>query len=272
MSILISDNTRVLIQGITGTEGSKLAERMIGYGTNVVSGVSPGRGGDWVLDGKIPVFDSTHSAVEVTGANCALITVPARFAKDALFECASAGIPLVICITESIPLKDMVLVRHYYEKHKIKLLGPSSPGIFSPGHSMVGAFPFNTVKTGSVGIVSRSGSLTYEVINTLDTAGIGISTVVGIGAAPIHGIGFIEVLDMMQMDAHTETIVFIGKVDSPEEIDALQYATRNILKPLVLYLYGYGHTNFIEMENIPTEYPVCRTMEEIVKAVRKPLE
>jgi len=268
MSVLISEQTRVLIHGITGSEGKLLAGRMLDHHTSVVGGISPGKGGEWVLDGKIPVFDSVHNAVEATGANTAVITVPARFAKDALFECANAKIPLVVCTTESIPLKDMMLVRQYYEKHHIKLLGPSSPGIFSPGHAMIGAFPCMEVKFGSIGIVSRSGSLTYEVINTLKAAEIGISTCVGVGAAPVHGVGFIEVLDMMQMDHHTERIILIGNVDGAEEIEALNYAARNITKPIIVYLYGFYRANGFEPDVILREFPLARTFGEIIQVIQ----
>lgn len=268
MSILMSDQTRVLIHGITGSEGKVLAERMLQHHTNVVGGVSPGKGGDWVLDGKIPVFDSVHNGIEATGANTAVITVPARFAKDALFECANAKIPLVVCTTESIPLKDMLLVRQYYEQHHIKLLGPSSPGIFSPGHAMVGAFPCLEVKSGNIGIVSRSGSLTYEVINTLKTAKIGISTCVGVGAAPVHGIGFIEILNLMQMDHHTDKIIMIGNIDGPEELEALNYAATNITKPVIIYLYGFYRANGFDPDPILREFPVARTFGEIIQMIQ----
>lgn len=263
MSIYINKNTRVLVQGITGTTGQKLTQKMIEFGTNVVAGVSPGKGGEWVLKGKVPVFDSTRTAVELTGANTALITVPARFAKDALLECASAGISLVICVAENIPLKDVMIVNQFYKQHKTKLLGPSSPGIFSPDTAMIGSFPFHNLNSGNVGVVSRSGSLTYEVMNVLSENNIGISTCVGIGAAPIHGMGFIEVLDAMQRDPETEKIILIGRVNSPEEEDALQHALSNILKPIVVFLYGYCRTEYPNTEDIEETFPLAMTLEEI---------
>jgi len=263
MSVFINHNTRVLVQGITGTEGQKLARKMIEFGTHVVAGVSPGNGGDWFMDGKIPIFDSTHNAVELTGANVALVTVPARFAKDALLECAAANIRLVISITEGIPLKDMMLVKRFYQMNSVRLLGPSSPGILSPGLSMIGSFPFREIKTGDVGIVSRSGSLTYEAIDTLQAAGVGISTCVGIGSAPIHGLGFIEVLDAMQMDMATQEIVLIGKVGSDEEIEALAYAQNNILKPITVYLYGYSHSDKNNTGLISDNFAIAKTMKEL---------
>lgn len=263
MSLYINKNTRVLVQGITGTSGQKLTQKMLEFGTNVVAGVTPGKGGEWVLKGKVPVFDSTRTAVELTGANTALITVPARFAKDALLECSSAGISLVICVTENIPLKDVMMVKQFYEHHHSKLLGPSSPGIFSPETAMIGSFPFHNLKKGNVGVVSRSGSLTYEVMNVLSEANIGVSTCVGIGAAPIHGMGFIEVLDAMQMDPETEKIILIGRVDSQEEEEALQHALRNILKPVVVFLYGYCRSDYPDVQEIERNFPLARTLKDI---------
>ena len=263
MSIFVDAKAKLIIHGITGTEGQKLAQIMLEFGTDIAAGVTPGRGGDWVCDGKVPVFDSTRSAVEFTGANTALITVPSRFAKDALMECASSGVSMVICTTENIPMKDMMLVKQFYQKHNVKLLGPSSPGIFSPGQVMIGSFPHQKLKKGKVGVVSRSGSLTYEVINCLAAHDIGISTCLGIGAAPIHGIGFIEILEAMQMDPQTEKIILIGKVDSPEEELALRYATNNILKPLIVYLYGYSRAANIDITDIERIYPLAKTFEEI---------
>lgn len=263
MSLYINQDTRVLIQGITGTSGQKLTQKMLGFGTNVVAGVTPGRGGDWILDGKVPVFDSTRTAVELTGANTALITVPARFAKDALLECSSAGISLVVCVTENIPLKDMMIVKQFYQQHNTKLLGPSSPGIFSPHTAMIGTFPFKDLQSGNIGVVSRSGSLTYEVMNVLAGADIGISTCVGIGAAPIHGIGFIEVLNAMQRDPETAKIILIGRIDNREEEEALQHAIKNILKPIVVFFYGYCRTDEPATEAIEQAFPLARTLKEI---------
>ena len=263
MSLYINKDTRVLVQGMTGVSGQKLTQKMVEFGTNVVAGVSPGKGGEWFLDGKVPVFDSTRTAVELTGANTAFITVPARFAKDALLECSSAGISLVVCVTENIPLKDIMIVKQFYQHHNTKLLGPSSPGIFSPSTAMIGSFPFQNLRKGNVGVVSRSGSLTYEVMNVLADAKIGISTCVGIGAAPIHGMGFIEVLDAMQRDPETEKIILIGRVDSREEEEALQHAIRNILKPIVVFLYGYCRSDLADTAEIEQAFPLARTLKEI---------
>jgi succinyl-CoA synthetase alpha subunit len=263
MSIYVNKNTRILVHGITNDTGTKVTKKMLDFGTNVVAGVSPGNGGEWVLQGKVPVFDSARTAVEVTGANTALITVPARFAKDALLECASAGISLVICATENIPLKDIIIVKQFCQRHNVKLLGPSSPGIFSPETAMIGSFPFQNLKSGNVGVVSRSGSLTYEVMNVLAEANIGISTCVGIGAAPIHGMGFIEILNAMQMDPQTEKIILIGRVDHPEEEEALQYAVSSVLKPIVVFFYGYCRADYVDIENVEATFPLARTLNEI---------
>ncbi len=263
MSIYVNKNTRVLVQGITGASGQKLTGKMLEFGTNVVAGVTPGKGGEWVLEGKVPIFDSTRTAVELTGANTALITVPALFARDALLECSSAGISLSICVTENIPLKDVMIVRQFYQHHQTKLLGPSSPGIFSPHTAMIGSFPFSNLTSGNVGLVSRSGSLTYEVMNVLANANIGISTCVGIGAAPIHGIGFTEVLDAMQMDPDTEKIILIGRVNSREEEEALQHAISSIMKPIVVFLYGYCRTKSPDITDIEQSFPVAKTLLEI---------
>src|SRR5512136_3408806 len=187
MSILIGKNTRLLVQGITGNEGLFHTEQMLAYGTNVVAGTRPGKGGEWVLDGKIPVFDSVHLAVEATGANAAVIFVPARGAPDAMFEAADAGIPLIVCITEGVPVQDMMLVREYLDQKQVRLIGPNCPGLLTPGEAKVGIIPGHIGRPGTVGIVARSGTLTYEVIHALTQHGLGQSTCVGIGGDPVSG-------------------------------------------------------------------------------------
>ena len=164
MSILVNKNTRLLVQGITGNEGLFHTEQMVAYGTTVVAGVTPGKGGEWVLDGKIPVFDSVKMAAEATGANASIIFVPARFSADAIFESADAGIPLIVCITEGVPVQDMMRVRNYLDQKKVRLLGPNCPGLITPGEAKVGIIPGNIAIPGNVGVVSRSGTLTYEVV------------------------------------------------------------------------------------------------------------
>src|SRR5512143_2415638 len=200
MSILINKNTHLLVQGVTGNDGLFHTAQMVSYGTNVVAGVTPGKGGEWVLDGKVPVFDSIKLAVEATGANCAIIFVPARFAPDAMFEAADAGMPLIVCITEGVPVLDMMRVRHYLDQRGVRLIGPNCPGLLTPGESKVGIIPGHIARPGGVGIVSRSGTLTYEVIHALTQRGLGQSTCVGIGGDPVNGTNFIDVLKLFQAD------------------------------------------------------------------------
>ena len=197
MSILIDRNTRLLVQGITGNEGLFHTEQMLAYGTNIVAGVTPGKGGEWVLD-KIPVFDSVRLAVEATGANTSVIFVPARFAADAMFEAADAGISLIVCITEGIPVQDMMRVRNYLDQKEVRLVGPNCPGLLTPGECKVGIIPGNISIPGRVGVVSRSGTLTYEVLYALKLVGMGVSTCVGIGGDPINGTNFIDCLQHVQ--------------------------------------------------------------------------
>ena len=191
MSILINKETRLLVQGITGNEGLFHTTQMVNYGTNVVAGVTPGKGGEWVLDGKVPVFDSVKLAADATGANCSVIFVPARFAADAMFEAADAGIPLIVCITEGVAVQDMMRVRNYLDQKKVRLVGPNCPGMLTPGESKVGIIPGNIAIPGNVGVVSRSGTLTYEVLYALKLVGMGASTCVGIGGDPVNGTNFI---------------------------------------------------------------------------------
>ena len=194
MSILINKNTRLLVQGITGTEGLFHTTQMVNYGTNVVAGVRPGKGGEWVLDGKIPIFDSVKLAVEATGANATVIFVPARGAPDAMFEAADAGIPLIVCITEGVAVQDMMRVRSYIDQKKVRLIGPNCPGLLTPGECKVGIIPGDIAIPGTIGIVSRSGTLTYEVLYALKQVGMGSSTTVGIGGDPVNGTNHIDVL------------------------------------------------------------------------------
>ncbi|MCC6148163.1 MAG: succinate--CoA ligase subunit alpha [Anaerolineaceae bacterium] len=238
MSILINKNTRLLVQGITGKEGSFHALQMIRYGTNVVAGVTPGKGGEWVLDGKVPVFDTVKYAVEATGANASVIFVPARSAVDAIYEAGDSGIPLIVCITEGIPIHDMIRARQFLEQKGVSLIGPNSPGILSPGESKVGIIPGDAAVRGNVGIVSRSGTLTYEVLSIFQKNNIGISTCVGIGGDAILGIGFSDVLQMFEADAYTEQIVLIGEVGSREETVAAGYISKMMTKPVTAFIAG----------------------------------
>ncbi|RME81657.1 MAG: succinate--CoA ligase subunit alpha [Caldilineae bacterium] len=236
MSILVDKNTRLLVQGITGREGEFHTRQMIEYGTNVVAGVTPGRGGQEVAG--VPVFDTVAEAVEKTGANASVIFVPARFAPDAILESAASGIPLVVCITEGIPALDMINVVTYLDEKGTYLVGPNCPGLITPGECKVGIIPGNIVMPGPVGIVSRSGTLTYEVIWALTARGIGQSTCVGIGGDPVNGLRFIEVLELFEKDPQTEQIVLIGEIGGTAEERAAEYIKANISKPVVAFVAG----------------------------------
>src|SRR5574341_583048 len=238
MSILINKNTRLLFQGITGNEGLFHTTQMVEYGTNVVAGVTPGKGGEWVLDGKIPVFDSIKLAVEATGANASIIFVPARGAPDAMFEAADAGMPLIVCITEGVPVQDMMRVRNYIDQKKVRLVGPNCPGLLTPGESKVGIIPGNIAVPGNIGAVSRSGTLTYEVLYALKMVNKGVSTCVGIGGDPINGTNFIDVLEMFEHDPQTEKVVMIGEIGGTDEDRAAEYIASKMTKPVVSFIAG----------------------------------
>jgi len=238
MSILVDKETRLLVQGITGREGLFHASQMLAYGTRVVAGVTPGKGGEWVLDGKVPVFDTVKMAVEATGANCSVIFVPARFAADAMLESAMAGIPLVVCITEGIPIQDMMRVRRLLDLEGTRLVGPNCPGLLSPGACKVGIIPGHIAERGKVGIVSRSGTLTYEVLYALKASGQGTSTCVGIGGDPINGTSFVDVLSMFEEDAQTEKVVLIGEIGGTDEEQAARYIRDHMTKPVVGFVAG----------------------------------
>src|SRR4030043_968168 len=216
MSILINKNTRLLVHGITGNEGLFHSTQMMTYGTNVVAGMTPGKGGEWVIDGKVPVFDSAKVAVEATGANTSCIFVPSRFAADSIYEAADAGISLIVCITEGIPVQDMMRVRDYLDQKNIRLVGPNCPGLRTPGEAKVGIIPGDIAVPGKVGVVSRSGTLTYEVLYALKLVGMGVSTCVGIGGDPINGTNFIDCLGMFEEDPHTDKVVLIGEIGGTE--------------------------------------------------------
>jgi succinyl-CoA synthetase alpha subunit len=237
MSILINKNTRLLVQGITGNEGLFHTRAMVAYGTNVVAGITPGKGGEWV-DEKIPVFDSVKVAVEATGANCTVIFVPARFAADSMYEAADAGIPLIVCITEGVAVQDMMRVRNYLDQKKVRLLGPNCPGILTPGECKVGIIPGDIAIPGNVGCVSRSGTLTYEVLYALKLAGMGASTCVGIGGDPINGTNFVDVLEMFEHDPQTEKVVMIGEIGGTDEEKAAEFIASKMTKPVVSFIAG----------------------------------
>ncbi len=238
MSILVNKNTRLLVQGITGNEGLFHTTQMVEYGTNIVAGVTPGKGGEWVLDGKIPVFDSVKMAVEATGANTSIIFVPARFAADAMFEAADAGIPLIVCITEGVPVQDMMKVRNYLDQKGIRLVGPNCPGLLTPGETKIGIIPGDIAIPGDVGVVSRSGTLTYEVLYAMKNLGLGASTCVGIGGDPVNGTSFIDVLEMFEHDPMTEKVIMIGEIGGTDEQKAAEYIASKMTKPVAGFIAG----------------------------------
>jgi succinyl-CoA synthetase alpha subunit len=238
MSILVDKNTRLLVQGITGNEGIFHTEQMLAYGTNIVAGVTPGKGGEWVLEGKVPVFDSVRIAHEATGVNTSVIFVPARFAADAIYEAADTGIPLIICITEGIPVQDMMRVRNYLDQKGIRLVGPNCPGLLTPGEAKAGIIPGDISMPGNIGVVSRSGTLTYEVLYALKLVGVGASTCVGIGGDPVNGTSFIDALGMFEADPHTDKIVLIGEIGGTDEEKAAEYIADHLTKPVVAFIAG----------------------------------
>jgi succinyl-CoA synthetase alpha subunit len=238
MSILVDKKTRLMVQGITGNEGLFHTQQMLAYGTKVVAGVTPGKGGEWVLGDKVPVFDSCRAAVDATGANVTVIFVPSRGAPDAMFEAADAGIPLIVCITEGIPVQDMMRVREYLDQKQVRLLGPNCPGLLTPGEAKVGIIPNNIAISGNVGVVSRSGTLTYEVLYALKQHKMGVTTCVGIGGDPINGTNFIDCLDLFEADPHTEKVVMIGEIGGTDEEKAAQFIAANMTKPVVSFIAG----------------------------------
>lgn len=236
MSILVDKNTRLLVQGITGREGQFHTKNSIEYGTNVVAGVTPGRGGEIVLG--VPVFDTVKDAVRETGANVSVIYVPAGGAADAMLEASDAGIPLVVCITERVPVQDMMRVKHEFDRRGTRLIGPNCPGLISPGQAKVGIIPGDICLPGHVGLVSRSGTLTYEVVDALTRQGDGQSTCVGIGGDPVRGLNFVQVLELFQSDAETRAIVLIGEIGGTDEEKAAEYIREHVTKPVVAFIAG----------------------------------
>ena len=238
MSIFVNGDTRLLVQGITGREGEFHSTAMLEYGTTIVAGVTPGKGGQSALDGRVPVFDTVAEAVEQTGANASCIFVPAAFAPDAMLEASAARIPLVICITEGVPALDMLRVYHVLKAAGTRLIGPNCPGLTTVGEAKVGIIPGDIHARGSVGLVSRSGTLTYEVVQAMTDAGMGQSTCVGIGGDPIVGTSFIDVLDAFNQDPATEAIVMIGEIGGEEEEKAAAFVAREVRKPMAAFIAG----------------------------------
>ena len=236
MSILVDSNTRLLVQGITGREGSFHTTQMVEYGTNVVAGVTPGKKGEQVAG--VPVFDTVQEAVAETGANASIIYVPAKFAPDAIYEAVDSGVALVVCITEGVPINDMVPVYAYVNANGARLIGPNCPGLITPGQAKVGIMPGFIHEPGSVGLVSRSGTLTYEVVDMLTKAGLGQSTAVGIGGDPVIGTSFVDVLRLFEADPETESIVMIGEIGGSDEEDAAVFIREHVTKPVVSFIAG----------------------------------
>ena len=236
MSILVGRTTRVIVQGITGHDGAFHAEQMLKYGTGVVGGVTPGKGGTTIHG--IPVFDTVKAATDATGADCSVIFVPARFASSALREAAEAGLRLVVCITEGIPVLEMVYNHHYLRERGVRLIGPNCPGLISPGKCKIGIMPAQIHTPGNIGVISRSGTLTYEIVYSLTLAGLGQSTCVGVGGDPITGTGFLDLLVMFEEDCGTDGVVLIGEIGGEEEETAAEYIRTKIKKPVVAFISG----------------------------------
>jgi len=237
VSIFIDNDTRLIVQGITGRDGSFHTRQMIEYGTQVVGGVTPGKGGQ-KFDEKVPIFNTVHDAVKETGANTTVIYVPPMFAADAMMEAADAGIPFIVCITEGVPVLDMTKVYPFVKEKGARLLGPNCPGLISPGKSKVGIIPGSICTPGNIGLVSRSGTLTYEVVFQMTRAGMGQTTCVGIGGDPINGTNFIDCLEAFEADPDTHSVVMIGEIGGTDEQEAAKFVKEKMTKPVVGFIAG----------------------------------
>jgi len=279
MAVLVDKDTRVVVQGITGKEGRFHALRNREYGTQLVAGVTPGKGGQEVEG--VPVFDSVAEAVERTGANTSLIFVPARFAAEAVLEAADAGVDLAVCITEGIPVMDMARVYNYLRGQDTVLIGPNCPGLISPGKANVGIIPGEITSEGPVGLVSRSGTLTYQIMNELTQRGVGQSTCIGIGGDPIIGTGFVEALERFEADPETEVVILVGEIGGTDEETAARFIDEHMSKPVVAYVAGFtappgkrmGHAGAIITGSSGTAAAKAEAFEAVgVKVGRNPTE
>jgi succinyl-CoA synthetase alpha subunit len=237
MSIIVNKNSRIVVQGITGKEGTFHTNQMLDYGTHVVAGVTPGKGGQKFED-KVPIFNTVKEAVDATGANVSILFVPPPFAPDAIYEAADAGVDTVVCITEGIPARDMLKVYHYLQKKGTRLIGPNCPGVISPGKCKVGIMPAFIHKEGSIGVISRSGTLTYEAVHQLTRIGLGQSTCIGIGGDPVIGTRFIDALKLFKEDSETEAVVLIGEIGGTAEEEAAAWIKKYFDKPVIAFIAG----------------------------------
>jgi succinyl-CoA synthetase alpha subunit len=278
MSILIDQNSRVLVHGITGRDGSFHAKQMLDYGTAIVGGVTPGKGGTSIHD--VPVFNTALEAVKATSANVSIIYVPEKFASDAIVEAADAGVSLVVCITEGLPVHDVMKVNQYLKEKSVRLIGPNCPGIISPGKAKIGIMPGHIFKQGPVGLISRSGTLTYEIVYNLSQAGFGTSTCIGIGGDPIIGTSFIDVLELFKNDPETESVVLIGEIGGDAEEKAAEYIRIHLKnKKVVSFIAGrtappekrMGHAGAIISQGKGTAESKVMALESAgVKVAEKP--
>jgi succinyl-CoA synthetase alpha subunit len=279
LSVLVDKNTRLVVQGITGKEGTFHTKQMIEYGTNIVGGVTPGKGG--TTHEGIPVFNTVADAVRKQGANASVIYVPPPFAADAIMEAADAGLPLVVCITEGIPALDMVKVKEYLSDKVTRLIGPNCPGIISPGKCKIGIMPGHIHKEGRIGVVSRSGTLTYEAVGQLTALGLGQSTAIGIGGDPIVGTTHVDALALFQADDETDGIVMIGEIGGTAEEDAAAFAKASVTKPIVAFIAGQtappgrrmGHAGAIIAGGKGTAAEKMKALEEAgIRVVKSPAD